>query len=161
MKKRIELLLLILAIVTITTWCFAANRRAAPPIPDVVTTNPLVGIWEMTVQGNNTYLYKYAISDGTWVANGNIDRGFLNYTFSPTTGAYVKNGDGSYSYRERGWTYTRGGVCNGAFESTGDFQLDASGTSFAGPGVFKIFDLSGNTIVAENFAAVAVKVPVQ
>lgn len=125
-----------------------------------VTDTALVGIWEMTVQGNATYHYKYAISVGTWVTNGDVDQGFLGYRFSPTTGAYVKNADESYSYRERGWTYNRGGVCNGSFESTGTFVLDASGNTFSGPGVFKMFDLAGNTIITENLTVLATRIPV-
>ncbi len=120
--------------------------------------NPLIGMWEMTVQGSATYHYKYAISDGTWVAVGDVDGNFYGYRYSPTVGAYVKNGDGSYSYRERGWTYTQGGVCNGTFESTGTFVLDQSGATFSGPGAFTQFNLNGKTILAESFTVMATKV---
>jgi hypothetical protein len=75
-------------------------------------------------------------------------------------GAYVRNGDGSYRYREIGWTYTRGGVCNGSFESTGTFVLDGSGNTFTGPGVFKQFDLTGKTVLSEIFTVVATKVAI-
>lgn len=160
MKKNSSILAIAIALVTITSWCFAETNKAIPTIPEVSSSNPLIGIWEMTVQGNATYLYKYAISEGAWVTNGNIDRGYFNFTFSPTTGAYIRNADGTYSYRERGWTYTRGGVCNGMFESTGTFELDATQTSFSGPGVFKLFDLNGGTILTENLTVTAVKIPV-
>lgn len=120
--------------------------------------NPLIGIWEMTVQGQaGTYLYKYAISEGTWVTIGNLDGGFYNFRYGPTLGAYLKNADGSYRYREIGWTYSRGGVCNGSFESTGTFVVDASGHTFSGPGVFKQSDLTGKTILTENFTVMATK----
>jgi hypothetical protein len=160
MKKKSSFIAAAIALVMITSWGVARTNKPILTIPEVPASNPLIGIWEMTVQGNATYLYKYAISDGTWVTNGNIDRGFLNFTFSPTTGAYIKNADGTFSYRERGWTYTRGGVCNGSFESTGTFELDATGTSFSGPGVFKLVDLNGGTILTENFTVTAVKIPV-
>lgn len=125
------------------------------------SANPLIGIWDMTVVGEaGTYLYKYTISEGSWIAIGNIDGGFFNFRYSPTLGAYVKNTDGSYRYREIGWTYTKGGVCNGSFESIGTFVLDASGNSFSGPGSIKQFDLSGRTILTDNFTVVATKLGV-
>ena len=126
----------------------------------VVSANPLIGIWDMTVQGQATYLYKYAISEGSWVTIGNVDGGYYNFRYGPTLGAYVQNPDGSYRYRETGWTYTRGGVCNGTFETTGTFVLDPSGNTFSGPGVFKQFDLSGKPILTENLTVVARKLPV-
>ena len=125
-----------------------------------VAANPLIGIWDMTVQGQATYLYKYAISEGSWVTIGNIDGGYYNFRFGPTLGAYEQNPDGSYRYRETGWTYTRGGVCNGTFETTGTFVLDSSGTTFSGPGVFKQFDLTGKTILTEDLSVVATKLGV-
>jgi len=158
-RKTTQILALVAGLVMFTGWLAMPSRHNAHATNAVATAdNPLIGIWEMTVQGSTTYLYKYAITDGAWVANGNIDQAFLNYRFSPTTGAYVRNADGTYSYRERGWTYTRGGVCNGSFESTGTFTLAASGDQFSGPGVFKLFDLTGNTILTESFTAVATKV---
>ena len=152
----------VLAAVLLTAGWLALPGRGSAPAANAagVGGNPLVGIWEMTVQGNATYHYKYAIAEGTWVTNGDVDKGFLNFQFSPTTGAYVKNADGSYSYRERGWTYTRGGVCNGAFESVGTFVLSEAGDTFSGPGVFRMYDLAGNTILTENLTVVATKVPV-
>lgn len=152
---------LVMALLASISWLVLPNRNSesiANAGPG--SGNPLVGIWEMKVQGNATYHYKFAISEGTWVANGDVDLGFLGFRFSPTTGAYVKNSDGSYSYRERGWTYTRGGVCNGSFESTGTFELDTSGNTFSGPGVFKMFDLDGKTIFTETLTVVATKVSV-
>lgn len=152
---------LVVALIASIVWSIVPNW-SDPPVANAApdTVNPLVGIWEMTVNGNDTYHYKFAISEGTWVANGDVDLGFLGFRFSPTTGAYVRNADGSYSYRERGWTYTRGGVCNGTFETTGTFELDASGDTFSGPGVFRMFDLNGRTIFTEELTVVATKVNV-
>lgn len=144
--------------------CLLFAHASVPPAKSAnpaVAANPLIGLWNMTVSGEaGTYLYKYTISEGSWVTIGNIDQGFYNFNYGPTLGAYVQNADGSYSYREIGWTYTRGGVCNGSFESTGTFVLDSSGTSFGGPGVFKQFDLTGKTILTDNFTVVATKVGV-
>ena len=161
-KRTKPIVALLVAVMVSTSWFAWRDRGHASVVNEAATTaNPLIGMWEMTVVGNvGTYLYKYAISDGTWVALGNIDLAFLNYRYSSTVGAYVKNADGSYSYRERGWTFTRGGVCNGSFESNGTFVLDADGSTFRGPGTFKQFDLAGNTILTENFTVVATKIGV-
>jgi hypothetical protein len=120
--------------------------------------NSLVGMWEMTVTGTAVYLYKYAIGEGTWVAVGNIDQGFLDWRFSATMGAYTRIAQRSYSYRERGWTYSKAGEHNGSFESVGTFVLDESGTTFSGPGVFRMFDTAGTVIWEENLTVVATKV---
>lgn len=161
-KQRIQILGLAVMLSILGTWFAQLSRNravAASPVSSV--NNPLVGLWNMTVVGQaGTYLYKYAISEGTWVTIGNIDQGFYNFNYGPTLGAYVQNADGSYSYREIGWTYTRGGVCNGSFESTGTFVLDSSGNSFSGPGSFKQFDLAGHTTLTDNFTVVATKVGV-
>jgi len=155
---------LIVAVIASTTVEQKASASAlvkSPMSAEVSSDNPLIGLWEMTVVGEvGTYLYKYTISEGTWIAVGNIDGGFFNFRYSPTLGAYVKNADGSYRYREIGWTYTRGGVHNGSFESIGTFVLDASGNTFSGPGSIKQFDLTGRTILTDNFTVVATKVGV-
>jgi hypothetical protein len=158
-KRTTQMFGLIVALLALTAW-FALPSRNSVVNAATSVDNPLVGMWEMTVQGSATYHYKYAISDGTWVATGDIDGNFYGYRYSPTVGAYAKDAGGSYSYRERGWTYTQGGICNGTFESTGRFELDASGGTFSGPGVFKQFDLKGRTILSEPFTVVATKVGV-
>ena len=161
-KRTKPIVALLVAVLVSTSWFAWRDCGHASVVNEAANTaNPLIGMWEMSVVGNvGTYLYKYAISDGTWVALGNIDLGFLNYRYSPTVGAYVKNADGSYSYRERGWTFTRGGVCNGSLESTGTFVLDSDGITFRGPGTYRQFDLAGNTILTENFTVVATKIGV-
>lgn len=153
---------LVIALAALITWAAAPTTNSAG-IANTTTSasNPLIGIWDMTVQGElGTYHYKYTISEGSWVASGNIDPGLFNFQYGPTLGTYVKNDDGSYRYREIGWTYTRGGVCNGSFESIGTFILDAPGNTFSGPGTFKQFDLTGKTILTENLTVVATKLPV-
>jgi hypothetical protein len=161
-KQTKQTLGVVLALMMLTGWFALPGRNStAAANPVTSSANPLIGIWEMTVQGEQgTYLYKYAISEGAWVTIGNIDGGLYNFRYGPTLGAYVKNTDGSYRYREIGWTYTRGGVKTGSFESTGTFVLDASGNSFSGPGSFKQFDLAGNTILTENFTVLATRDPV-
>ena len=162
MKQRIQILGVVALLLMLGAWMaqLTRNQVAAAPVTSS-PANPLIGIWDMRVDGEaGTYLYKYAISEGTWVTIGNIDGGFYNFRYGPTLGAYAQNADGSYRYREIGWTYTRGGVCNGTFETTGTFVLDASGDSFSGPGVFKQFDLSGRTILSENLTVTANKLGV-
>ena len=155
---------LITAVIVLTNVKQKAKASAlvkSPMSTEASSDNPLIGLWEMTVVGEaSTYLYKYTISENTWIAVGNIDGGFFNFRYSPTLGAYAKNADGSYRYREIGWTYTKGGVCNGSFESIGTFILDASGNTFSGPGSFKQFDLTGRTILTDNFTVVATKLGV-
>ena len=56
-------------------------------------------MWEMVVTGFNVYHYKYAISDGSWVATGDVDEGFQGLKFSPTMGAYLPQEDRSFSYK--------------------------------------------------------------
>jgi hypothetical protein len=129
------------------------DRVSAAP----AKTHDLTGIWEMSVKGSAVYRYKYAISPETWVATGDIDQKFLEYKFSPTVGAYARKADGSYRYRETGWTYTLEGVCNGTFESVGTFVVDSSGKSFSGPGTFKMLDLDGKVNFTEDITAKATK----
>ena len=160
-KQRFQTLGLILLLSVSGMTIGQLSRNSVTAANPVSSPNPLIGLWNMTVVGEvATYQYKYTISEGTWVTIGNIDGGFYNFRYGPTLGAYVQNPDGSYSYREMGWTYTRGGVCNGSFESVGTFVLDGSGNSFSGPGSFKQFDLSGKTILTDTFTVVATKVPV-
>jgi len=159
-KQRIQVLGLVMLLM-LSTLGLQLSRNKAVAASSAGSVNPLIGLWNMTVVGQSaTYGYKYTISEGSWVTIGNIDQGFYNFNYGPTLGAYVQNPDGSYKYREIGWTYTRGGVCNGSFESVGTFVLDASGTSFSGPGSFKQFDLAGRTILTDNFTVVATKVEV-
>jgi hypothetical protein len=137
----------------VSTRADVGNTAAIDSAVDIDTS--LVGIWDMTVTGSAVYKYKYSISVGTWVASGDIDQGFLNFHFGPTHGAYAKNADGSYRYREIGWTYSRGGVRTGSFESIGTFTVDGSGNQITGPGVFRLIDLKGNVVISENFTVVA------
>jgi hypothetical protein len=132
------------------------DRASAAP----AKTHDLTGMWEMVVTGSAVYKYKYAISAGTWIANGDIDQKFLTFKFSPTTGAYARNADGSYRYRETGWTYTLEGVCNGTFETAGTFVVDRSGKAFSGPGTIKMLDLSGKVVFNEDFTVQATKLAV-
>lgn len=161
-KQRIQILGIAALLLALGVWMAQQTQTQARATPVISSeANPLIGLWNMTVVGEvATYQYKYAISEGTWVTIGNIDQGFYNFRYGPTLGAYVRNVDGSYSYREFGWTYTRGGVCSGSFESTGTFVLDSSGKSFNGPGTFKQFDLAGKLILTDNFTVVATKVDV-
>jgi hypothetical protein len=68
-------------------------------LPTQSKTKSLGGMWEMVVTGFNLYHYKYAISDGSWVATGDVDEGFQGLKFSPTMGAYLPQEDRSFSYK--------------------------------------------------------------
>src|ERR1041384_4779908 len=119
-KALVTSTILTLAYLLLTHGSVQPAKSANP----AVTANPLIGIWDMTVRAEtNTYFYKYTISEGSWITIGNIDGGFYNFRYGPTLGAYVQNSDGSYRYREIGWTYTKGGVSHGSFELVGQFVL--------------------------------------
>lgn len=119
----------------------------------------LTGLWEMTVKGTlGTYRYYYAIAGGAYTGTGNVDAGFGGFTYSPTMGAYAREGQTkTYRYVEKGWAFDRKGNNVGTFQSQGTFALDATGRSFAGPGTFLQFDLKGKQIVSERFTATATK----
>ena len=122
----------------------------------------LTGLWEMTVKGTmGTYRYFYAIADGAYTCTGNIDAGFAGFSYSPSMGAYTREGkSNSYRYLEKGWVFDRKGNNVGTFQSSGTFQLAATGRSFSGPGTFAQFDLKGKQVFSEPFAATAAKLPV-
>jgi hypothetical protein len=122
--------------------------------------DPLTGVWEMTVTGAaGAYKYIYSISNGAWVASGNIDEGFQGFKYGPTLGSYVRRADGTYRYSERGWVFDMKGNNVGSFQSVGTFRLGADQKSLAGPGTFTQLDLHGKTIVEERFTAKATKFP--
>ena len=122
----------------------------------------LTGIWEMTVKGAmGTYRYFYAIANGAYTCTGNIDAGFQGFSYSPSMGAYTRDGKSkTYRYLEKGWVFDRTGTNIGSFQSTGTFKLGATSQSFSGPGTFVQFDLKGKQIVSEPFTAAAKKLPV-
>jgi hypothetical protein len=115
----------------------------------------------MVVTGFNVSHYKYAISDGNWVAPADVDEGFQGLKFSPTMGACVPQEDRSFSHKERGWVYDQASGSNvGTFESVGAFKVNPSGTRFAGAGTFTMADRNGVVFYKEPFTAVATKVAV-
>jgi hypothetical protein len=124
-------------------------------------TDPLVGVWEMTVVGKvGTYHYIYSISSGAWVATGNYDEGFQHFKYSPTMGSYVRESNGTYRYTEKGWVFDLKGNNVGTFRSQGTFTLDAGENSLRGPGTFTQFDSKGKAVFVEPFTATASKIQV-
>jgi hypothetical protein len=68
--------------------------------------NPLLGLWDLSFKDIPNLFYKYAISEGGYVATGNQDANpkfFPPYTYSPTMGTYTRTGPNTYRLRERGW----------------------------------------------------------
>lgn len=104
--------------------------------------DPLVGLWEGDVRAGDTrYTYVYSISRGAYIATGSVDENFQGFKYSPTMGTYVRVGNGSYRYRERGYVFNLSGHNVGSFTSAGTFTLSADGNSFTGPGTFTQIDL--------------------
>ena len=78
--------------------------------------NPRLGLWDLTIPVQQGLLaplyYKYAISEGGYVATGNEDANadyLLPYTYGPTMGTYTRTGPYSYRLRERRWVMGAGG----------------------------------------------------
>jgi hypothetical protein len=121
----------------------------------------LPGLWEVIVNGTQgTYRYIYTISRGSYVATGNIDENFMGFRYSPTMGAYSRNADGSYKYRERGYAFDMKDNNVGTFTSRGTFTLDQDGNAFRGPGTFTQYDLKSKPVATERLSAVAKRIPV-
>jgi hypothetical protein len=121
----------------------------------------LIGLWEAVIDAEKaTYRYVYSMSRGSYVCTGNVDENFSGFKFGPTMGAYVRNPDGSYKYRERGYVFDMKGNDVGTFTSEGTFRLEAGSGTFRGPGTFTQFDLHSKPIARERFTMTATRVPV-
>ena len=123
--------------------------------------NPLLGLWDLTIPVQPAVglpvplLYKYAISEGGYVATGNydIDANFNGgFTYSPTMGTYARtNFPNSYQLRERSWVFdsTNNNSPAGSTDFTGTAVVAADGKSWSGAGTFIQYDVNGN-VVATN-----------
>jgi hypothetical protein len=119
----------------------------------------LQGLWSMSVTASGaTYHYFYAIGHGSYTGTGDIDGRYMNMRFGPTVGAYVAAGPRRIRYRERGWTYDLSGKNIGSFSSEGTMEIDSTGQTLAGPGVYKMCDLKGAVTFSEQFVAKARKI---
>lgn len=138
---------------------FAASNKSAMAAS---STGSLVGLWDMTVVATtgSVYRYKYTIGADTFTAVGSVDQGYYNSLYSATLGAYVEIGSNTYRYREHGFTYTRGGMLSGTFETTGEFVLDGSGNQFTGTYLFKQYKLTGETVLTESGTLTATRLAV-
>jgi hypothetical protein len=123
------------------------SKRAIADSPPA--QNPLLGLWDLTIPGNPPLYYKYAISEGGYVATGNQDvnpGAFPPFTFSPTMGTYTRTGPNSYLIRERAWAMTFNSVPPGAPVGFSDFTGTAvvakDGNSWMGSGTWTLYDLS-------------------
>lgn len=121
----------------------------------------LTGLWETTVKGSaGSYRYIYAISRGSYVATGDIDENYQGTKYSPTMGAYRREADGAFAYRERGYAFDLKGAKVGTFESTGRMRLSTDGDAFSGPGTFTQYDLHLKAVFTEPFTLTAARVKI-
>ena len=133
---------------------------------EAAASNPLVGLWDMTIpafEGVPTLYYKYAISEGAYVATGNEDLNpnfFGGFTYSPTMGTYARTGHNSYRLRERVWAMDAKGNPAGYADFTGTAVVAGDGKSFSGSGTLTQYDLDGKAVyVAKDFPYTAAKFP--
>jgi hypothetical protein len=120
--------------------------------------HPILGVWLVKVIAPGaTYNYFYSFARGGYTATGDIDeQNFAGFKFGPTMGEYVSIGERSVRYREKGWAYdfTTGNPA-GSFDSKGTFTLDRKGEKLSGPGVYNLYDPSGNLIFGPQDYVVA------
>ena len=123
------------------------------------TADPIVGLWEANVKaGDVKYQYVYSISRGAYVATGNVDENFMGFKYSPSMGTYVRIGNGSYRYRERGYVFDLTGHNVGSFTSIGTFKLSADGNTMSGPGTFTQYDVKAKKNSSESYAVTATRI---
>ncbi len=131
---------------------------------EAAASNPLVGLWDMTIPlpgtGVNLY-YKYAISEGAYVCTGDDD---LNpaidgFIYGPTMGTYARTGHNSYRLRERVWSMNPDGTSSGSAEFTGTARVAEDEKSFAGSGTYTQYNLNGGVLFTLQLTYTAVKFP--
>ncbi len=122
--------------------------------------NPLLGLWDLTFPPPlDALIYKYAISEGGYVATGNQDASPHPYTYSPTMGTYTRTGPNSYRLRERGWAMDAKGNPAGSFEFKGTAVVAYDGKSWSGSGTYVQYDLKDNVLLNQPLTYTAVKFP--
>ena len=122
--------------------------------------NPLLGLWDLTFPPpNNNLIYKYSISEGGYVATGNLDAtaAVSGFTYSPTMGTYVRTGPNSYQLRERSWAIDPSGNPAGSTDFNGTALVAADGKSWSDSGAYVQYDLNGNVVVNQPITYTAVK----
>jgi hypothetical protein len=125
--------------------------------------NPLLGLWDLTIPVQPAVglpvplLYKYAISEGGYVATGNYDTDANfngGFTYSATMGTYARtNFPNSYRLRERSWVFFQSSNNNnpaGSTDFTGTAVVAGDGKSWSGAGTFIQYDVNGNMVAANT-----------
>ena len=129
--------------------------------------NPLLGLWDLTIPVQPAVglpvplLYKYAISEGAYVATGNEDANaaLVGFKYSPTMGTYARaNFPNSFRLRERGWAYDASGNFAGYSDFTGTAVVAGDGKTWSGSGTYTQYDVNGNVVATNtNFTYSAVR----
>jgi hypothetical protein len=129
---------------------------------EAAASNTLVGLWDLTFPPpNNNLIYKYAISEGGYVATGNLDAtaAVFGFAYSPTMGSYIRTGHNSYRLRERSWAMDPKGNPAGSTDFTGSATVAENGKTFAGSGTYTQYDLNGDVLFAQPITYTATKFP--
>jgi hypothetical protein len=130
--------------------------------------NSLLGLWDLTIPVQPAVglpvplLYKYAISEGGYVATGNYDSDASfngGFTYSPTMGTYARtNFPNSYRLRERSWVFDSSNNPAGSTDFTGTAVVVGDGKSWSGSGTFVQYDVNGKVVATnKNFTYTAVR----
>jgi hypothetical protein len=128
--------------------------------------NPLLGLWDLTIPVQPAVglpvplYYKYAISEGAYVATGNEDANaaLVGFKYSPTMGTYARTFPNSYRLRERSWAYDANGAWAGYSDFSGTAAVAADGNSWSGSGTYTQYDVNGNVVATNtNFTYSAVR----
>ena len=131
--------------------------------------NLLLGLWDLTIPVQPAVglpiplYYKYAISEGAYVATGNEDANaaLVWFKYSPTVGTYARaNFPNSFRLRERGWAYDASGNFAGYSDFTGTAVVAGDGKTWSGSGTYTQYDVNGNVVATNtNFTYSAVRFP--
>jgi hypothetical protein len=137
-----------------------ALARAATKADAADDADALTGLWKVTVTAPGaTYHYVYAISRGSYVATSDADENYMDSKYSPTMGAYVPTGNGSYRFRGAGYIFDLKGKNRGSFKSVGTFRLNADRNRFQGTGLFTEYDLKSKPTSTERLTVTAERLP--
>jgi hypothetical protein len=129
--------------------------------------NPLLGLWDLTIPVQPAVglpvplLYKYAISEGAYIATGNEDANaaLVGFTYSPTMGTYARtNFPNLFRLRERSWVFDASNNPAGSTDFTGTAAVAGDGKSWSGAGTFIQYDLNGKVVATnKDFTYTAVR----
>jgi hypothetical protein len=118
--------------------------------------NPLLGLWDLTIPVQPAVglpvplIYKYAISEGGYVATGNYDADVVfngGFTYSPTMGTYTSTTfRNSYLLRERSWVFDSSGNPAGSTDFNGTATVAADRKSWSGSGSYIQYDVNGKVL---------------